>query len=149
MRDKHADTASNQSIPTGSDGFMPETNLDKNTDDDVLTNMDNTNEQETETNQYHIRGGMKLVTCRKPKIIRSVRFYKEEDPENYFRDQLMLYTPWRKETTDLQGDCQSYQERFEQLEEKILCNREQYEYHSEMLDKALVEMNNEECPQYR
>ena len=145
VRDKHADTTSDQSIPTGSDGFMPETNLDKNTDDDVLINMDNENEQETETNQYHIRGGMKLVKCRKRKIIRSVRFHKEKDSENYFREQLMLYTPWRKETTDLQGDCQSYQERFEQLEEKILCNREQYEYHSEMLDKALVEMNNEEC----
>ena len=50
---KHADTASDQSIPTGSDGFMPETNLDENTDCDVLINMDNANEQE-DLNTVHL-----------------------------------------------------------------------------------------------
>ena len=80
-----------QSIPTGPDGFMPETYFDKNTDDDdVLINMDNANEQETETNQYHIRGGMKLVKCRKPKIIRSVRFHKER--KLFWRAAYALYT---------------------------------------------------------
>lgn len=53
---------------------------------------------------------MKLVKRRKPKIIRSVRYHKDKDPENHYREQLMLYAPWRKESTDLIKDCQTYQE---------------------------------------
>ena len=88
---------------------------------------------------------MKLVKRKKPKIIRSVRYHKEKDPGNHYREQLMLYTSWRKESSDLIIDCQTYQERFEQVEDEIVCNRRQYEYHSEILDKAMDDMNNSEC----
>ena len=56
----------------------------------------------------------------------------------------MLYTPWRKEGTDLIKDCQTYQERFEQIKDEVLYNRHKYEYHSEMVDKAIDEINNAE-----
>ena len=56
----------------------------------------------------------------------------------------MLYTPWRKESTDLIKECQTYQERFEQVKDEVLYNRNQYEYHSEMLDKAMDDINNAE-----
>ena len=36
---------------------------------------------------------MKLVKRKKPKIIQSVRYNKDKDPENHFREKLMLYTP--------------------------------------------------------
>ena len=29
-----------------------------------------------------------------PRIIRYVKYNKEKDPENYFREQLMLFVPW-------------------------------------------------------
>ena len=60
------------------------------------------------------------------------------------REQLMLYTSWRKETVDLMRDCQTYQERFKQVKDDILSNRQQYEYHSEILDKAVEDMHNSE-----
>ena len=60
----------------------------------------------------------------------------------------MLYTSWRKETTDLKKDCQTYQEGFEQVLDDILSNRQQYEYHSEILDKAMEDMNNFECDNF-
>jgi len=53
-------------------------------------------------------------------------------------------TPWRKESKDL-IKCQTYQERFEQVKDEVICNRHQYEYHSEILDKAMEDMNNAEC----
>ena len=56
----------------------------------------------------------------------------------------MLYTSWRKEITDLISDCQTYQERFKQVKDDILSNRQQYEYHSEILDKAVEDMHNSE-----
>ena len=60
----------------------------------------------------------------------------------------MLYAPWQKESTDLIKDCQTYQERFEQVKYEVLYNRRQYEYHSEILDKALEDMNNTECDSF-
>ena len=56
----------------------------------------------------------------------------------------MLYTPWRNETTDLMKECQNYQERFEQVKDKVISNRLQYEYHSEILDKVMEDINNAE-----
>ena len=40
--------------------------------------------------KYKLKGGMKLVKKKRAKIIRSVRFNKEKDPENYYREQLRL-----------------------------------------------------------
>ena len=54
---------------------------------------------------------MKLVRRKKPKIIRSVRYHKDKDLENHYREQLMLYTPWQNESTDVINNCQTYQER--------------------------------------
>ena len=50
----------------------------------------------------------------------------------------------QNETTDLMKECQTHQERFEQVMDKVISNRCQYEYHSEILDKAMADMNNAE-----
>ena len=60
----------------------------------------------------------------------------------------MLYTPWRKEHIDLIKDCQTYHERFEQVKDEVISNRHQYEYTSEILDKAMDDMNNAECDNF-
>ena len=60
----------------------------------------------------------------------------------------MLYTPWRKENIDLIKDCQTYQERFEKVKDEVISNRHKYEYHSEILDKAMEYMNNTECDNF-
>lgn len=91
---------------------LPETDLNDNVDDDP---PDENNEID-DTTKYKKRGGMKLVKRKRAKIIRSVRFNKEKDPENYYREQLMLYTPWRNEQTDLIKDCETYQHRYQQVE---------------------------------
>ncbi|XP_078352070.1 uncharacterized protein LOC144636749 [Oculina patagonica] len=135
-------SADNAPSFTGIADFLPETNFEDNTDDDP--NSINITECEYKPNEYILKGGMKLVKRKKPKIIRSVRYDKDKDPENHFREQLMLYTPWRKESNDLIKDCETYQERFEQIKDEVLYNRCQYEYHSEILDKAMNDMNNAE-----
>ena len=87
---------------------------------------------------------MVLVKRRKPKIIRSVRFNKNKDPENYCREQLMLYTPWRNENKDLLKDFETYQERFEKLQDVIDEKRQEYEHHTEILDQAVQDIESEE-----
>ena len=150
VKDEHANStySSEASSVAGLDDFLPETtsNFDDTPDDD-LNNIDVT-DPEHEPNEYKLKGGMKLVKRKKPKAIRSARYHKDKDPENHCREQLMLYTPWRKEATDLIKDCQTYQERFEQVKDDTLSNRQQYEYHSEILDKAMEDMNSSECDNF-
>ena len=146
VKDTENDTYSSKSSLTGSGDFLPETNFEENTDDDP--NDTNITDPQCELNEYKLKGGMKLVKRKKAKIIRYVRYHKDKDPENHYREQLMLYTPWRKELIDLIKDCQTYQERFERVKDEVISNRHQYEYHSEILDKAMEDMNNAECANF-
>ena len=45
-------------------------------------------------------------------------------------------------------ECQTYQERFEQVKDEVLYDRRENEYHSEILDKAMEDMNNTECDSF-
>ena len=121
-----------------------ETNLrlsvDDNLDDDV-TNL----EQTSENDEYEMKGGITLVKRQKPRITRPVRFNKNKDPENYCREQIMLYTAWKNETTDLLKDSQTWQELFEVVKNEIEQNRKQYEHHVEILDQAVQDIESEEC----
>ena len=53
----------------------------------------------------------------------------------------MLYTPRRNEEKDLIKDCKTYQERYKQVEAIVKSNRQQYEYHSDVLDKVIEDLN--------
>ena len=141
VKDEPGDTGDATYEPSliGINDFLPETNFEDSTDDDP--NSIHVTNSVCEPNEYKLKGGMKLVKRKKPKIIRSVRYHKEKDPENHFREQLVLYTPWRKKGTDLIKECQTYQEHFEQIKDEVLYKRNQYEYHSEMLDKAMDDIS--------
>lgn len=70
--------------------MLPEDDREEINDDDILQEMDtgqNNNEKE-----YEMKDGSVLKT---QKILRHVRFNREQDPENCFREQLMLFFPWR------------------------------------------------------
>ena len=140
VKDNESDTVYGDKFDIGSDDFMPEAFYDVNTIDDDPYNMD---EQQSEQQELKMKGGMKLFKRTKPKIIRSVRFHISKDPENHYREQLMFYSLWCNENTDLLRDCETYQERFNQLNELVLCNRQNYEYHSEILDKAMEDLDND------
>ena len=142
IKDEHAH-CSTELLVTGLDDFVSETNFDDDTVDDP--SGPDVTKHECEPNEYLVlKGGMKLVRRKKPKIIQSVRYHKDKDLENHYREQVMLYTPWRNESTDVINNCQTYQEQFEQIKDEILTNRCQYEYHSEIVDKAMNDVNNAE-----
>lgn len=58
------------------DGYLPENDFQQNTDDDPHSN----DEHIEESVEYQMRGGFKIVECRKPRIVRSVIFHKDKDP---------------------------------------------------------------------
>ena len=98
----------------------------------------------SEKHEFEMKGGITLVKRQKPRIIRSVRFNKNKDPENYFREKIMLYTAWRNETKDLLKDSQTYQDRIQVVKDEIEQNRKTYENHTELLDQAVQDIESEE-----
>lgn len=96
---------------------LPEDEREEINDDDILQEMDtgqNNNEKE-----YEMKDGSVLKQRKTQKIIRYVRFNREQDPENYFREQLMLFFPWRNEEHDLAGKFVSYELCFIHNQETI------------------------------
>ena len=77
----------------------------------------------------------------KARIIRSVWFNREKDPEKHFRELIMLFTPWRNEQTDLLAYCSSYQARFllakdlvdEQMKQYAVCSDDLNEIQAHMI----------------
>ena len=75
---------------------------------DVQTRTSNTVQHDTEDSSsaedesttlfpIHLRCNKILFKCKKSKIIQFVNYKKKVDQENYCRECLMLYTPWRDE----------------------------------------------------
>ena len=73
------------------DGCLLENDFNDNVDDDLSDKEDNLHEGD----KYEMKGGITLVKKQESRIIRSVRFNKNKDPENYCQEQIMLYTSWR------------------------------------------------------
>ena len=120
---------------SSADDYLPDDNLD-----DDVSHL----QQTCEKDEYEMKGGIMLVKRKKPRIIRSVRFNKNKDPENYCREQIMLYTAWRNETTDLLKDFQTHQDCFEFVKDEIEQNRKQYEHHTDVLGQAVQDVESEE-----
>ena len=78
----------------------------------------------------------------KTRIIRSVCFDKEVDPEKHYRELVMLFTSWRNEKTDLIGNCSSYQQYFFQVKHIIDEQMKEYAICTKNLNDIQDQLNN-------
>ena len=62
-----------------------------------------------------------------------VCYNKENDPENFFREKLFLYHPWRDETSDFLGENGIYEVSF------VKGTVDAIERHYNKLDAVLIE----------
>jgi len=76
----------------------------------------------------------------KARIIRSVWFNRETNPEKHYRELIMLFYPWRNEKTDLIGNCSTFEERFCFLKDEISKQMNQYAFFSQQLDEVLNDL---------
>ncbi|MCG7875518.1 MAG: AAA family ATPase [Candidatus Thiodiazotropha endolucinida] len=83
-----------------------------------------------------LKNGIKIKRCRNSRIIRYVRFNRKTDEENYYREKLLLFHPWRKEETDLLGTFRTYKEHYESIKTVIDHKCSTYEHHAEELELA-------------
>ena len=92
-----------------------------------------------------MRNGIMLRRRSKNKVIRFRNYRKKADPENYCRERLMLYIPWKKEE-DIRGKFNSYEEAFKAQYDKITEKMKEYEPMSaelEMVDEELQQETRE------
>ena len=89
-----------------------------------------------------MRNGIMLRRRSKNKVIRFRNYRQKDDSENYCRERLMLYIPWRKEE-DIQGKFGSYEEAFRAQYDKIKKIMKEYERMSEQLESVDEELEQE------
>ena len=69
------------------------------------------------------------------RIIRSVWFNKETQPEKHYRELLMLFTSWRNEETDLLKDYSTFEEHYLARRDEISQQMQQYAVSNEDLNQ--------------
>ena len=71
-----------------------------------------------------------------PRIIRYVKYNKKKDPEYYFREQLMLFVPWRNEQKDLLVSFNTYKAHTNSVQTSLIPKTNEYEHHIKELELA-------------
>ena len=95
--------------------------ITENSDDEDVTD-DEVNEKIVALKMKNGKGWIKKRT--KKKIIRFRNFKLHQDPENYYREQLMLFQPWSNEEEDLIDI--NHEETFESYKDLIQQKRSEY-----------------------
>ena len=130
---------------------VPEKVNDKNDDDQGDSSSSNESEDSLDDDNsqgsdllYKTKNGIKYKKRKVPRIIRYVKYNKKKDPENYFREQLMLFAPWRNEQKDLLGSFDTYEAHYNSVQTSLIPKRNEYEHHIEELELARQMMEDEQ-----
>ena len=99
------------------------------------------NEEDTNDGTKRIKITLKNgVTIRQRKTCRVIRyamFNKNTNSENYFRERLMLFYPWRDEGKDLKKDCETFEQMYKTVHRIVDSKAKQYEKNVEGLERAI------------
>jgi DNA replication protein DnaC len=77
------------------------------------------------------------------KIIRFRHYGKMEDPQNYYREQLMLFVPWRNEEVELLDASIDIPKSFSVSEKIIHENSKPFYFNPELNDESLANIVND------
>ena len=149
-----ADYVSKVNVIYPKENKLPENVDDKN--DDSISDGSSSDEYEdsedgeTSENQNSVPGlihiaknGTKYKYRNVPRVIRYVRYNLKKDPENHYREQLMLFMPWRNEQKDLLGPFETA--HYNSMKISLEAKRNEYEHHTEELELARQMMEAEEA----
>ena len=140
-----ADYASKLQVIFPKDFQTNEVDWDKN-DDDICENSD---DQKSSTNLLRIKlkNGIVIKQRQKQRVLRYVRYSEKTDPENYYREKLLLFLPWRNEQKDLLKGFKSYKDHYDNVRNVIVQTLKKYEHFGNELDEA-ERRAQEDCDEY-
>ena len=81
-------------------------------------------------------------------IIRFHRFNREKELNKVCRSKIMLYVPWRDESSDLLGGYMDFRCHYEDKIEDILENEQKYTQNATEIDEAIDDLTEHGPPQH-
>ena len=116
-------------------------------DNEMDFNEENTpnNIDDQNRSRYSVlQNGFKVTLRSRPKVLRYVRYSEKIDPNHFYREQLMLFQPWRNENSDLLGGFETYVDHYKHIFKRIQAKRREYEANSKMSREIEEGVNAEE-----
>jgi hypothetical protein len=96
--------------------------------------------------KIELKNGITIKQRNFYRVIRYVRFNKKTDLENFYRERLMLFCPWRNEN-DIKSTHETYEKMYMTVKQTIESKVKQYEHNAEELDRAQEQAEND-CHQF-
>ena len=81
-------------------------------------------------------------------VIRFHRFNQEKEPSKVYRLKIMLYVPWRNESSDLLGGYMNFRSHYEDKIDDILENERKYTQNATEIDEAIDDLTEHGPPQH-
>lgn len=135
---------------------LPESDYNENHDDDPeeIPSCDENECTPCELDSYPLNkeyampGGGTLIKRKTQKVLRYVKYNKDIDPENYYRELLMLFHPWKKEA-DIPFSFQLLKTLYDDNKRTIQAKRAMYEQNRKLIDiveSSMHQQNNNDEP---
>ncbi|CAC5400691.1 unnamed protein product [Mytilus coruscus] len=90
-----------------------------------------------------LKNGIRIYQRKTPKVIRYVKYNYKTDSENFYRERLMLFYPWRNELSDLQCGHETFENMYLTVARLLEKKAKQYEGKVIDLEKAIEEAEND------
>ena len=125
-------------------GLLTSNNFESDSNSDNELNSENTKH----FRKLEFKNGMTIKKRRNARVILYVRFNKENDPENFYRERLLLFLPWKNEMLDLKMNHATYEDAYIANKQHIDSKRAEYEHNAEILQQAMQDAQTEDYQAY-
>ena len=128
---------------------LPEVEYSCDLVDHALPSDEDVVDDDSYEKEYEFRDGTIMRLRKKQKVLRYHKVSVNVDKEEHYRQQLMLFTAWRNEETDLLHGFETFEESYTEMKNHIDVVRCKYEKISCDIDESLVLNQDvlEECQQ--
>ena len=118
-------------------------------DDETSDALPKSEREDKKLPRIQLKNGLGYMHKRgREAIIRFHRFNREKDAEKLYRSKLMLYLPWRNESTDLLGEYADFCSHYEDQSDVILANEQKYSHNASLIDEATDDLAEHGPPQH-
>ena len=105
-------------------------------DNDLRCNDDDVDDDEENNDQsvilLHCSNGVIFKKHKKARIVQYVNYSIKKDPENYYRERLMQFYPWKNESIDLIAGSNSYEDSYKKKQKQIEVVCKEYEPYNDL-----------------
>ncbi|XP_069109201.1 uncharacterized protein [Argopecten irradians] len=108
-------------------------------DDNVVENENFSHEDIV----VHLKNGIKIRRRKNKRVIRYVGYSKKTNSEQYYRERILLFLPWRNESTDIVNGYATFEQHYRSRVNIIKAVQKKYEHFADELEQARIQAENE------